>query len=290
MKSPEPIWPFLEFKGLADMTATLLPPKRQPLPNGRPRYLASFRTITALMLREMATTNGRSPGGYLWAILEPVAGVALLSLVFSLALHSPSLGTNFQLFYATGIIPMGIFTMVSGRVSQSISFSRPLLAYPSVTFMDAILARFILNMLTEIMVAYLIFGGIMLFYDTKVIIKLAPIAEALALSGALALGIGTLNCFLFTRFPLWSQIWGILTRPLFLISCVFVVFDDMPVWVRDILWYNPIVHLVGLMRHGFYSSYHATYVSVGYVLGISAITMTLGLLLLRKHQYSLLER
>ena len=27
----------------------------------------------------MGTTYGRSPGGYLWAILEPVAGIALLS-------------------------------------------------------------------------------------------------------------------------------------------------------------------------------------------------------------------
>lgn len=272
------------------MTATLLPPRRGPLPSPRTRYFASLRTITALMLREMATTYGRSPGGYLWAILEPVAGVVVLSVIFSLALHRPSLGSNFQLFYATGIIPLGIFTTVSGRVAQAVTFSRPLLAYPSVTFMDAILARFILNMLTQIMVAYLILAGIMMIYDTKVIIKLPAIAGALALSGVLALGIGTLNCFLFTRFPLWSQIWSILTRPLFIISCVFVVFDDLPVWARDILWYNPIVHLIGLLRHGFYSSYHASYVSVGYVLGVSACSMTLGLLLLRKHQYSLLER
>ena len=29
---------------------------------------ATLRTITALILREMATTYGRSPGGYVWAI------------------------------------------------------------------------------------------------------------------------------------------------------------------------------------------------------------------------------
>ena len=272
------------------MTATLLPPKRRALPNHPARFLASFRTITALVLREMATTYGRSPGGYLWAVLEPVAGIALLSLVFSFALRNPSLGTNFQLFYATGIVPLGIFTTVSNRVAQSVNFSRPLLTYPSVTFIDAILARFILNMLTQIMVAYLVFAGILWMYDTMVIIKLSVIAEALALSGALALGIGTLNCFLFTRFPIWAQIWGILMKPIYIISCIFMVFDDLPSWAREILWYNPIIHLVGMMRHGFYSTYHATYVSGGYVLGISAICMVFGLLLLRKHQYSLLNR
>lgn len=272
------------------MTATVLPANRRALPKGRPRFLASLRTITALILREMATTYGRSPGGYLWAVLEPVAGVAVLSAAFSFAFQSPPLGSNFQLFYATGIIPLSIYSSISSRVANSVSFSRPLLTYPSVTFMDAILARFILNMLTQIMVAYLILAGVMLIYDTKVILKLPSVAGALALSGALAMGIGTLNCFLFTRFPLWSQIWGILMKPIFMISCIFMTFDSMPIWARDILWYNPVIHLVGLMRHGFYSSYHASYVSVGYVLVISATCMAAGLMLLRKHQYSLLNR
>jgi capsular polysaccharide transport system permease protein len=185
---------------------------------------------------------------------------------------------------------LSTFTVLSGRVAQSLTYSRQLLTYPSVTFLDAILARFILSMLTQIMVAYVVFAGILLVYDTKVLIKLPAIAGSIALAGILALGIGTLNCFFFTRFPIWQQTWGILTRPLLIISCVFIVFDGLPIWVREWLWYNPIVHLVGLMRYGFYSSYHAAYVSVGYVLAVSAISMALGLILLRKHQYTLLNR
>ena len=48
---------------------------------GPRRRFASLRAIAALVLREMSTTNGRSPGGYLWAILEPAAGIALLTIV-----------------------------------------------------------------------------------------------------------------------------------------------------------------------------------------------------------------
>lgn len=272
------------------MTATLpLPQGTVPTANST-RSFASLRSISALILREMTTTYGRSPGGYLWAILEPVAGIALLSFIFSLTPMQPPIGTNFQLFYATGLVPLNIFTSLSGRVAQSIAFSRQLLAYPTVTFMDAILARFLLNFLTQTMVAYLIFAGLMIFFDTKVIIRLPYIAAALALCGVLALGIGTLNCFLFTRFPMWAQIWSIMMRPIFLISCLFVPFDTMPSWSRDWLWYNPIVHLVGMLRHGFYATYHATYVSTGYVVGLSAVCMVFGVLLLRRFQYSLLQR
>lgn len=272
------------------MTATLSLPQGKPTKVGVRRRFATLRAIAALVVREMSTTYGRSPGGYLWAILEPVAGIGLLTAIFSLIFFSPALGSNFALFYATGLVPLTFFTTVSSRVGNSILYSRQLLAYPSVNFLDAILARFLLNALTQTMVASVIFVGIMLFFDTKVIIRLPYIAAALALTGVLALGIGTLNCFLFTRFPVWQQIWSILTRPLFIGSCVFMLFDQVPAWVRDWLWYNPVVHLVGMMRHGFYSTYHAPYVSVSYVIGFSLVCGLMGLLLLFKHQYSLLER
>ena len=237
----------------------------------------------------MATSYGRSPGGYLWAVLEPVAGIALLSAVFSLLFHAPALGINFPLFYATGMIPFVTFSSVSAKLAQSINFSKPLLAYPSVTFLDAILARFILNMLTEIMVAYLVFTGILLIFETRVLINIPVIAEALMLAGALAFGVGTLNCFLFTRFPIWQQAWSILMRPMFIISCVFMIYNSLPEFLRGWLWYNPLVHIVGLMRRGFYSSYDAPYVSQGYVLGFSAVCLVLGLIFLRRYQYELLH-
>ena len=275
-----------------DALDTDLPPlpMAKPEPVRRRRSFASFRAIAALVLREMSTTNGRTPGGYLWAILEPAAGIAILSVIFSLGFRNPAIGSSFALFYATGVVPLTFFTAISGRVGAAVSYSRQLLAYPSVTFLDAILARFLLNSLTQIMVAYVIFVGILYAFDVNVILNFPAIATSLTMAGAMALGFGTLNCFLFTKFPVWQQVWSILTRPLFIVSCVFNLFDQLPVWARDWLWYNPVIHAVGMMRHGFYSTYHASYVSVSYVMGISLVTGATGLLLLWRHQYSLLER
>lgn len=265
-------------------------PQGKPLPQPHRRAFASLRAIAALVLREMSTTYGRSPGGYMWAILEPVAGIALLTVIFSMGFRNPAIGSNFALFYATGLVPLTFFTAISGRVGNAVTYSRQLLAYPSVTFLDAILARFLLNALTQIMVATVILGGILMIFDTKVIIKLPTIAAALAMSAVLGLGVGTLNCYLFTRFPIWLQLWSILTRPLFIISCVFILFEQIPQWAREWLWFNPIVHCVGMLRHGVYSTYHASYVSVAYVMVFSLITGLVGLLLLHRYRTSLLER
>ncbi|WP_311200115.1 hypothetical protein [Phaeobacter inhibens] len=61
------------------------------------RSMATLRTVAALVLREMSTRYGRTPGGYLWGILEPLAAILFLSLGFSLVIRTPSLGTSFPL-------------------------------------------------------------------------------------------------------------------------------------------------------------------------------------------------
>ena len=77
-----------------------------------------LRVLFALVVREMNTKFGRSYGGYIWAIAEPLGGVMLLNLAFSLTVRRPPLGTNFPLFYATGIVPFFLFTGISGAVAE----------------------------------------------------------------------------------------------------------------------------------------------------------------------------
>ena len=66
-------------------------------------------------------------------------------------------------------------------------------------------------------------------------------------------------------------------------SGIFFLFDSVPQPYRDILWYNPLIHMVGQMRAGIYVTYEAEYVSVGYVMGLSLLLFATGLLLLRRH-------
>jgi capsular polysaccharide transport system permease protein len=255
----------------------------------RPRKFKSFRTIGALMLREMATTYGASPGGYLWALLVPVGGILLLSFVFGLILRSPSLGTSFALFKASGLLVFLMFTDVSNSVASSIRFSKPLLFYPAVKYTDAMIARFLLNTLTQLMIFCILMTGIILIFELRLILRLEAMVLAFSMTAALALGIGALNCYLFTAFPVWERAWQILTRPLLIISGVLFIYEDAPRGLQEYLWYNPIIHLTGEMRRGFYGYYDPTYISPLFVFGISIICLTLGLLLLRKHHIGLLN-
>lgn len=262
----------------------------------RARIATRFRTprsISALLLREMETTYGRSPGGYIWAILEPVGAITLFTLVIAvgLRLRSPSIGNNFMLFYATGFLPYMFFIQTNIKTARAIRYSNQLLRYPSVTYADAILARFILNLLTFLIVFYLLMTGIHIGFDLDVYLDVPSILLAIAMTAVLGLGLGCFNCFLMTFFPIWENFWVVFTRPLFLLSTVIYSFEEVPWRYQDLMWYNPLIHVIGLMRRGFYPSYDATYVSPTYVFGLGLVFMAFGFLLLsRWHRYLLSER
>lgn len=259
------------------------------LPHFEPPRFQAIRTIIALLLREMGTTYGRSPGGYAWAILQPIGALAVMSLAFSAVLRSPSLGTSFVLFYATGFLPFTGYGEVQSKVSNALRFSRSLLAYPRVTWLDTILARLVLAVLTKVAVGCIVFTGILSLVDTRAVIDILPILNATLLSACIGLGVGLMNCLLNGLLPIWSNIWGIVTAPLFLASGIFFLYEDMPEFAQEVLWWNPIIHAVGEMRRGFYPTYEASYVSLSYGYGLSATLILLGLVFLRRYHKRVLE-
>ena len=129
----------------------------------RARHFRTSRSIMALVLREMSTTYGKSPGGYLWAILEPVAAIAVLSAAFQFVFKSPALGSNFPFYFATGYLPYMLAMTIMNNTARSIRFSKALLAYPGVTWSDAIFARTILSAMTDLLTTAIVMTGIIVF-------------------------------------------------------------------------------------------------------------------------------
>lgn len=248
------------------------------------------RVVMALILREMSSRYGRSPGGYLWAVLEPLGMIALMSIGFSLLLRSPPLGTSFILFFTTGFVPFSFYQSLSNNLGRALIFSKALLTYPAVTWVDALIARLLLNSLTGILVSYLIIGIVVAAQTDPVSVDIGPALVSMMLALLIALSVGTLNCALFGLSPLWVQVWSIVSRPLFLASGVIFLYDHMPQMAQSILWYNPLMHVTGLMRRAFYPTYAAEYVSVPFVIFSSLTILFIGVVLLGRYHRDILTR
>jgi capsular polysaccharide transport system permease protein len=267
-----------------------LPPAQSPrVKHGSERPFGSFRVISALMLREMATRYGKSPGGYAWALIEPLGAILILATAMSFLFRSPALGNSYILFYATGILPFGLYQSVSNNMSRSINFSRALLFYPAVTWADAVAARFFLNILTELLVKVIIFSVVLLMTDSQALLSVGPIMLSVLSCIVFGAGIGMLNCALIGLFPVWMNVWSILTRPLFLLSGIFFLYESVPPVAQTIMWYNPLIHIIGMMRAGFYATYTPTYTSPIYVMSVGLICLFLGTVLMARYHRDILN-
>lgn len=257
--------------------------------NAKRRRFAGLRTVGALMLREMSTRYGASPGGYVWAVLEPLGAIFALTLVFSLVVETPPLGNSFPLFYATGFLPFGLYQAIAATGASIINFSRPLLFYPTVTWVDALFARVILNSMTQVMVGILILSGIMMASETRSSLEFASILAAVGEALLLGIGVGLINCVISGLYPVWTQIWSIATRPLFLVSGVFFTYETLPRMAQDLVWWNPLIHITGILRSGFYPTYEPQYISHTYVIGVGLVLVALGTLLLGRFHRDILN-
>ncbi len=241
------------------------------------------------MIREMTTRYGRSWAGYFWAIAEPVGMIAILSLAFSQFLRTPPVGQSFVLFYASGYVPFHFYATLSNQVSSAVAFNKALLTFPMVSPLDTVLARSFLAFLTMIVVAFTIILGVSFFVVDPVTISLPELFLSCLAATVLGLGVGTLNTVLFAYIPSWRNLWAILSRPLFIISGIIFTYESMPDTLRPLLWWNPLIHVVGEARVAFYPFYEGHYVALAYPFGVGVSCFLLGGALLARNRTFIVE-
>lgn len=241
--------------------------------------ITHIRIVTAFVIREIATRYGRSPGGYVWALLEPVAFIGLMSLLLGSLGRLPALGTSFTLFYATGYLAFSMYKNMEGYLASAVSGNKALMSYPKVSPFDAVVGRFILQAMTSCVVAFVILYAATWTTNQPITIQWNYIVEAIAFAWIMALGVALGNTVLFFKFPLYQKIFEIVTRPLFILSGVFYVPSHMPHPFSDILLANPITQVVVLFREGFYVQHGDTGLDMPFLITTSAGLLFVGMLL-----------
>ncbi|WP_026613653.1 ABC transporter permease [Ensifer aridi] len=239
-----------------------------------------LRVTAALIVREMSTRYGSKPGGYLWAIFDPVAHVAMMTLIFQVFARMPALGLSFPLFFASGYLPFTFYQRMSSFMAGTMKANKALLSYPVVSPFDAIVSRFVLQLMTDAVVTIVILMMIVELADVTQPMNVAGMVEAAGAAAVLGLGVGTINIVMFARFPLYEQIFGIINRPLFMISGVFFLPEALPNPFHDIILYNPLVHIIMWFRSAVYPEYRADGLDTGYVIEFALVCFVAGLALL----------
>jgi len=249
-----------------------------------------LRVIHALIIRETRTRFGDSKLGYGWALLEPILHILMLSLVFAVMMRGrPPIGDQFFIFYYTGIVPYHLFVHTSTSMTYAISTNGSLLQLPLVSTFDVVIARGLLELITDTLVAVILlaaFGAIGLAVLPHDLSGVAASVVAVWLFGC---GCGFVNAVANAFSKSWDKIWVQLTRLLYFCSGIFYVPGMMPEWIREILAWNPILQAVDWFRSSFFEEYDPHWLDRSYLLTVVALTLLAGLGLERGLRHRLYE-
>jgi len=239
------------------------------------------RVIGALVLREMRVRYGRSQFGYIWAILEPMAYVAAMTAIFSYIDRPPPFGSSYILFFALGVIALRFYVALANQLTAAMQANEALLTYPIVRELDTVIARFILEAITAIVVFVICLYGISFVDDISFPAYPLRIAEGLGLIMLFGFGTGLTNACILRFFASWQNIFRMITAPLFFISGVFYSMASLPSEARAIIAWNPLIHGIEVIRDGWYAHYRTTDLNEGYLLAWGLFFTVLGLFMER---------
>lgn len=262
------------------------------LPRLKPRGgLSVMRAaIRALLLRELQTRFGQYRLGYVWVLLEPLLSIGIMIFLFGTVMQRTLSGMEYEIFLLNGIIP---FFMFRSGVTQALSATQSnkgLFSYRPVKPIDALLARIFLEFLLKF-IAYTFFSLAFLWFGSSISFEHIP-----------ALLFYWLLLFIFMlAFSLIFMVIGDFSKEvgkflsvgfliLYLLSGILYSIQIIPVQYREYLLWNPLIHIIELMRHAVAPAYElVSGISLSYFIIWIILSLFIGLLLYKRFERQMVK-
>jgi capsular polysaccharide transport system permease protein len=241
-----------------------------------------MRVIGALILRELHTRYGRENVGYLWMFLEPMMLASVIGLLHYESGHTEYGGDIKALPFAViGYTTFILFRGIVNRSEGAIEANAPLLYHRSVTVLDIVVARALLEFAAT-------------FCTFAIIIVLAiflGLAEPPARPLYVILGWGLMWWFclghslIITAGTYERRTLGRFVHPYsyFMtgLSGAFYMMSWLPSGIRAWAEWLPTTTIFETVRYGWFESAKDDYCFYGYVIGFSLVSTWIGLIAMR---------
>lgn len=249
-----------------------------------------FHSVRTIMLRETMARFGRHEIGYLWAIIEPLIHVTVVSCIFYFIRMRDTLGMNVVLFVATGIIPLFFYMKTYSGLVNVLKQNRPLLNHPGVQPMDIFFARSILEFFTQLFVFVVFVFAIYLFIEEYTFGNVWSVLTNLFGLWITGIGMGLLIGSLVVFAESIKNVMDGSNRIIYVASGVFFTLDMMPPAVAEYLEWNPLLHFVDGVRGNFNPLMGGTRVDIGYAYVCAVAILLCGLVADRALRHRVLDR
>ncbi len=248
-----------------------------------------FSVLFALFIREVKTRFGERRFGPLWVIGEPLLHLLVLLSVFVFIRARMMPQVPFELFLVTGLIPYFIFQRAVTGLMASIDSNKALFAYRPVKPIDTYITRLILETLIYLCVfVVIIFGfGFFMGLDISIYHPLMTLGIFFVLL-TMGFAFGIIASLIVDVFPTAKIIIKVLMMPLYFLSGIMYPLWIVPSQYLHYLQYNPILHLIELLRESYFSHYPVVNgISLLYPLIVTVVALFIALYFYRFRRFAL---
>jgi len=218
-------------------------------------FMNWLSTISSLVTREIKTRFAGGSLGHAWAIILPVSWILAITIFFRWLGRDAPIAVNLPIFLATGMLPYLIFRQIITSMMRSLKSNRHLitmgLAHPE----DIFTATAALEVINAILVSGIVLALVAVMSGLPPID--APLAAVWGMILAMGLGIsvGRFAAVLALRSDSAMRLVPIVLRPFFWISGIFFVAAELPQTAINWLWFNPLLHVIEILRSGFFQGF-----------------------------------
>jgi capsular polysaccharide transport system permease protein len=267
-------------------------PLLKKLPRLKPRGgLTVMRAaIRALLLRELQTRFGQYRLGYVWVFLEPLFTIGILLFLFGAVMKRTLPGMEYEIFLINGILPFFMFRSGVTQALSAIQSNKGLFSYRPVKPIDALLARNFLEFLLKF-IAYIFFSLGFLWLGYSISFEHIP---ELFFYWSLLFVFMLAFSLIFMVIGDFSKEIGKFLSVVFLIlyflSGILYSIHIIPAKYREYLLWNPLIHIIELMRHAVAPTYElVSGISLSYFIIWVILSLFIGLLLYKRFEQQMVK-
>lgn len=250
--------------------------------------------VFALIFRDLKSRSGQDGYGLLslaGIVLEPAMGVVALSAFWYLMKREEIQGVHVVLFLTVSMTGFSMFRRAIASVPKTIRGTRAFYAFPNVKPFDAVLARFVIELVLTVL------GGAILLFLAWWFLDLAIYMDyflegmgVFAMLIAAAFGVSLFVGVYGTRFPMAFKGIQFMSRGLLFISAVMHPANELPAEAQDFLAWNPLVHYMEAMRGFFLGMDTFPALSFTYMTGFAAVSVFMGFISYYANRHKVIER
>ena len=264
------------------------------MPDLRPRtwnevIRTQLRVLWALLLREASLRMGPYRLGHLFVITETIWTSTVIGLIWYAIQHPPPYGKNVIFYIFTGMFAYTMYRTLHTRVGAALEANKALLSYPIVRPVDTLLARAGLETAFQLLALIVFYWAFVAMGEANFPVKPLELLMALGAIILLGFGLGVSSMILRSLWKPWATVDNMISRVLFFVSGIFYQVEYLPMYVRDILVWNPLVHAIEWVRYSIYPNYFSQTLDREYLLAWGLIATVFGLGMERLRRPQLLE-